>query len=89
VFIRPAFMYDSSRPFTLPIAAASRASAMANSFVGGILTPLMGAGGIKPLHVDSVANAVVEAVEDGEVKGVVDVDGLERLAQVAWRKGML
>jgi hypothetical protein len=49
----------------------------------------MGAGGLRPLKVDDVADAVVEAVEDGEVRGVVDVEGLERLAAVAWRKGML
>jgi uncharacterized protein YbjT (DUF2867 family) len=89
VFARPAFMYDASRPFTLPIAAAARAASAVNGAVGGLFGPLMGAGGVRPMKVDDVADAVVEAVEDGEVRGVVDVEGLEKLAAVAWRKGML
>jgi nucleoside-diphosphate-sugar epimerase len=89
VFARPAFMYDASRAFTLPVAAAARAASAANGLVGGLLSPLMGAGGMRPMKADDVADAVVEAVEDGEVRGVVDVEGLERLAAVAWRKGML
>jgi uncharacterized protein YbjT (DUF2867 family) len=89
VFARPAFMYDASRAFTLPIAAAARAASAANGLVGGALTPLMGAGGMRPMKADDVADAVVEAVDDGAVNGVVDVEELERLAGVAWRKGML
>ncbi|KAL5404693.1 hypothetical protein PMIN03_008961 [Paraphaeosphaeria minitans] len=89
VFIRAPFMYDSSRTFTLPIAAAGGVAAMVNSAVGGRLTWLMGAGGIKPLKADTVAAAVVEALEDEEVKGPVEVGEIETLATRAWRKNMV
>ncbi|KAF1966688.1 NAD(P)-binding protein [Bimuria novae-zelandiae CBS 107.79] len=89
VFVRAPFMYDSSRTFTLPIAAAGGIAAMVNGAVGGRLTWLMGAGGIKPLKADTVADAIVEALEDGEVRGPVEVGEIERLATRAWRKNML
>lgn len=89
IFIRAPFMYDSSRTFTLPIAAAGGIASMVNSAVGGRLTWLMGAGGIKPLKADTVADAIVEALEDKEVKGPVEVAEIETLATRAWRKNML
>ena len=89
IFIRAPFMYDSSRTFTLPIAAAGGLASMVNSAVGGRLTWLMGAGGIKPLKADVVAEAVVEALEDTEVEGVVEAPGIETLATRAWRKNMV
>lgn len=89
IFIRAPFLYDSSRKFTLPIAAAGGVASMINSAVGGRLTWLMGAGGIKPLKADLVGEAVVEALEDGDVRGPVEVGEIERLATRAWRKNML
>jgi hypothetical protein len=53
------------------------------------LTWLMGAGGIKPLKADMVADAVVEALEDKEVEGVVEPGAIERLGVRAWRKNMV
>lgn len=82
-------MYDSSRAFTMPIAAASGVASMINSAVGGKLTWLMGAGGIKPLKADDVGEAVVEALEDQDVHGPVEVPEIETLATRAWRKNML
>lgn len=89
IFIRAPFMYDSSRTFTLPIAAAGGVASMINSAVGGRLTWLMGAGGIKPLKADLVGEAVVEALEDNDVRGPVEVPEIERLGTRAWRKNML
>ncbi|EAT82957.1 hypothetical protein HBI56_069240 [Parastagonospora nodorum] len=89
IFIRAPFLYDSSRTFTLPIAAAGGVASMINSAVGGRLTWLMGAGGIKPLKADLVGEAVVEALEDEEVRGPVEVPEIERLGTRAWRKNML
>lgn len=89
IFIRAPFMYDSSRTFTLPIAAAGGVASVINSAVGGRLTWLMGAGGIKPLKADLVGEAVVEALEDEEVRGPVEVPEIERLGTRAWRKNML
>ncbi len=62
---------------------------MVNSLVGGRLTWLMGAGGTKPLKADTVAEAVVEAVDDVGVSGPVEVPSIEELATRAWRKRML
>jgi hypothetical protein len=89
IFIRAPFMYDSSRTFTLPIAAAGGVASMVNSAVGGRLTWLMGAGGIKPLKADMVGDAVVEALEDETVKGAVEVKEIETLGTRAWRKNMV
>jgi hypothetical protein len=81
-------MYDSSRSFTIPIALFGGVASMVNGAVGGRLTWLMGAGGIKPLKADAVAEAVVESLEDQDVKGVVEVPEIETLATRAWRKNM-
>ncbi|KAL8908582.1 MAG: hypothetical protein Q9171_005379 [Xanthocarpia ochracea] len=89
IFIRPGFLYDSSRSFTLPIAFAGAAGNMVNSMVGGRLTALAGAAVEKPLKADVVAEAVIEAIEDDGVKGVVATQRIEDLANIAWRRGML
>ncbi|KAH6643538.1 hypothetical protein C7974DRAFT_381735 [Boeremia exigua] len=89
VFVRAPFLYDSSRTFTLPIAAGGMVASIVNGAVGGRLTWLLGAGGVKPLKADLVGEAVVEALEDGEVHGPVEVAEIERLGTRAWRKGML
>ena len=89
IFIRAPFMWDPARTFTLPIAAGGMVASMVNSAVGGRLTWLMGAGGVKPLKADLVGEAVVEALEDEEVRGPVEVAEIERLGTRAWRKNML
>jgi len=89
VFVRPGMLYDASRTITLPLAAVTGAGALVNGLTGGRLTPLMGAGGTRPLKADAVADAVVEAVDDEGVRGPVEVPVIERLAQRAWRKDML
>jgi len=89
IFIRPGFLYDSSRGFTMPLAALTGMGAVANSFTGGRLTWLMGAGGTKPLKADLVGEAVVEALGDESVKGPVETAEIEELAGKAWRRGML
>merc|ERR1712070_1315802 len=73
LFIRPGFLFDSSRGFTLPMAAVTYGGFLANSLTGGNLTWLMGAGGAKPLKADLVAEAIVEGLADEGVKGPVEV----------------
>ena len=75
--------------FTLPIAFAGSAGNLANSLLGGRLTWLAGAAVEKPLKPDLVAEAVIEAIEDSNVKGVVATTEIEALATKAWRRGML
>ncbi|KAE9367974.1 NAD(P)-binding protein [Stipitochalara longipes BDJ] len=89
VFIRPPFLYDSSRTITVPLAAMTGLGAVFNSVTGGIFGGIMGAAGVKPLKADLVAEAVVEALSDESVKGPVEVQEIEQLAEKAWRKGML
>jgi hypothetical protein len=88
VFIRSPFLYDSSRAFTVPMAAMTGIGALFNSVTGGIFGGFMGAAGVKPMKADLVADAVVEALSDGSVKGPVETAEIEELAQKAWRKGM-
>ena len=89
VFIRPGFLYDASRKFTLPIAASGAVGNTFNSLLGGSLTSVFGAAVEKPLKADLVAEAVVEAIADEGTKGVVDTKVIEALAAKAWRKTML
>ena len=89
VFIRPGFLFDSSRKFTLPIAASGSVGHTFNSLLGGSLTSMFGAAVEKPLKADLVAEAVVEAIADDSTKGVVDTKAIEALAAKAWRKTML
>ena len=89
IFLRPGFLYDSSRTFTLPIAFAGYAGNFVNGLLGGRLTSLAGAAVEKPLKADMVAEAVVECIEDDGVRGVVGTEKIEGLAARAWRRGML
>ncbi|KXT17656.1 hypothetical protein AC579_10119 [Pseudocercospora musae] len=89
LYYRPGFLFDSSRTFTVPMAAVTYAGFIANSLTGGNLTWLMGAGGAKPLKADLVAEAVVEGLSDDKVKGPIEVKEIEELANRAWRRGML
>ncbi|KAJ6127363.1 hypothetical protein N7523_002975 [Penicillium sp. IBT 18751x] len=88
IFIRPGFLYDSSRKFTLPIALGGFVASELNTFTGRKLG-FLGAMAEKPLKADVVAEAVVEALEEETTKGVVGTKQIEALATKAWRKGML
>ena len=88
IYLRPSFLYDASRTFTLPLAAATVVSSTLNNIFMKKL-PLLGAAGYKPLSVDQVAGAAVKALEMEEMSGVVDVDGISQLADKVWREGML
>ena len=89
IFVRPGFLYDSSRKFTLPIAASGMVGSTVNAAVGGWLTGVFGAAVEKPLKADLVAEAVVEAIASEETRGVVGTREIEALAAKAWRRTML
>jgi uncharacterized protein YbjT (DUF2867 family) len=88
VFVRPPFMYDASRKFTLPIALGGFVGSQFNDLIGGRLN-FLGAMVDKPFKVDMVGEAVVEALEDPSISGPVGPRKIETLATKAWRKGML
>lgn len=89
VFIRPGFLYDSSRSLTVPMAALTGMGAVFNSVTGGVFGGIMGAAGVKPLKADLVADAIVEALSDENIKGPVETKEIEELASKAWRNCML
>ncbi|CAI4211523.1 unnamed protein product [Parascedosporium putredinis] len=89
VFLRPPFMYDASRGLTLGIAAATGAGTIFNSLTGGVFSKVMGAGGMKPVKVDTIAEGAVEALEDESVSGPVETERIEELATRSWRRSML
>lgn len=88
IFIRPGFMYDNSRKFTLPIALGGFVASEFNTLLGNKLG-FLGAMAEKPLKVDMVGEAVVEALEDESTRGAVGTKQIEALATKAWRKSML
>ncbi|GFF23598.1 uncharacterized protein C1840.09 [Aspergillus lentulus] len=88
IFIRPPFMYDSSRKFTLPIALGGFVASQFNALLGDRLR-FLGAMVDKPFQVDLVGEAVVEAMEDESIRGAVGTKQIENLATKAWRKSML
>lgn len=89
IFPRPPFMFDESRKVTMPLAAMVGLGTLFNGLTGRYLNTFMGAAGTKPLRVETVAEAVVEALADEQVKGPIEVPQLEELANKAWRKTML
>ncbi|EAA65025.1 hypothetical protein AN1860.2 [Aspergillus nidulans FGSC A4] len=88
IFVRPPFMYDSSRKLTLPIALGGFVASQLNALVGNRLN-FFGSMVDKPFQVDMVGEAVVEALEDPSVSGPVGPKKIEALATKAWRKSML
>ncbi|KAI0013702.1 NAD(P)-binding protein [Xylariaceae sp. FL0662B] len=88
IFVRSPFLYDSSRPITMGMAAMTGLGKAFNDITRGVLGGFMGAAGIKPLKADVVAEAVVEALGDTSVKGPIEVPEIEELAEKSWRKSM-
>jgi len=81
-------MYDTNRKFTLPIALGGIIGSQLNTLLGGRLE-FMGTMTEKPLRVDLVGEAVVEAISDDAISGVVGTKNIDSLATKAWRRSML
>ncbi|BFZ60334.1 hypothetical protein YB2330_001370 [Saitoella coloradoensis] len=88
VYLRPGFMFDTSRKISMPLAGVFTAVSSLNQLAKGAL-PFVGGAGVKPLEVADVAEAAVQAIEDEDVKGAVDVAGIERLHEKSWRGQLL
>ncbi|KAL5598877.1 hypothetical protein BROUX41_003802 [Berkeleyomyces rouxiae] len=90
VFVRAPFMYDASRKLTLGIAAAAGAAQFLDSATSGLLGSVLGGNKlVKPLLVDMVAQATVQALDTEDVRGVVGVEQIEKLGEKYWRGSML
>lgn len=72
VILRPGFVFGAGRLPSLPAAALIQAATYL-PFVG------TEARGSRPLSVETVARAALRAAADGSVRGVRDVDAIERL----------
>jgi hypothetical protein len=89
IFVRPGFLYDPSRFYTMALALPVFPVSAFNSLIGGRLSPIAGTAVEKPLRADIVASAIIEAIENGTTKGPVATAEIEELANKAWRKEML
>lgn len=89
IFMRPPFIYDPTRPISLPIAAGGYLGHEANLLSKGKLKEWVGAMAQKPMKVDVVGEAVVEAIDDEKVKGVVGPEEMEDMGVKGWRKSMI
>ncbi|KAJ2788114.1 hypothetical protein GGI15_000135 [Coemansia interrupta] len=82
VVVRPGFLYSSDRPVTLPIAAAVRMLGVAvhRTPLGCLLkgSPLEKAA-TPALNRDVLAAAIVRALDDPHVKGILEVADIQRL----------
>ncbi|GJJ71983.1 hypothetical protein EMPS_04340 [Entomortierella parvispora] len=80
VIFRPGFLSTPERPITLPLAGLLQiSSSILGSSVNGTI-PFAQALSTPPLAMETLARAVMNAIENPEIKGIVDVGGIEELA---------
>lgn len=79
IIFRPGFLSTPDRPLTLPLAGLLRISStvLGKSLRGTI--PLAQAASTPPLSMENLARAIMNAVENDKINGIVDVDGIEEL----------
>lgn len=87
IFMRPTFLWDSSRAFTLPIALGGYLGAEANELLGGKLS-FLGTMVAKPMKVDVVGEATLEAIDTDGLQGPVEPKKIDELGFKGWRKTM-
>ncbi|KAF9208139.1 hypothetical protein BGZ49_009692 [Haplosporangium sp. Z 27] len=80
IIFRPGFLSTPERPFTLPLAGLLQVSSaiLGNSLKGTI--PFAQAISTPPQSMETLARAIVNAIENKDIKGIVDVEGIEELA---------
>lgn len=88
IIMRPGFMFSETHGLTKPLARVLGLSYALNSSLNGKL-PFIGAAGVKPLAVDRVGSAIVEACADDRVHGIVEIHQIEALADIRWRAEMI
>ncbi|KAF9344181.1 hypothetical protein BGX26_004693 [Mortierella sp. AD094] len=80
IIFRPGFLSTPERPVTLPLAGLLQVSSaiLGNSLRGTI--PFAQAISTPPLSMDTLARAIMNSIENKDIKGIVDVEGIEELA---------
>ncbi|KAL7746730.1 hypothetical protein RI367_007893 [Sorochytrium milnesiophthora] len=72
VSMRPGLIYSEQRPLTVPLAALAQ---LADSVLA-----LGGGGIVRPIHVEDVAEAVLAAIENDQLRGPIDAECMAALA---------
>ncbi|KAF9978515.1 hypothetical protein BGZ65_006968, partial [Modicella reniformis] len=81
IIFRPGFLSTPDRPLTLPLAALLQVSStiFGRSLRGTI--PLAQAASTPPFSMENFARAIMNAIENEQIRGIVDVDGMEELVK--------
>ncbi|OAQ27462.1 NAD(P)-binding protein [Linnemannia elongata AG-77] len=80
IIFRPGFLSTPDRPVTLPLAGLLKvSSAILGDSVRGTI-PFAQALSTPPLEMETLARAIVNSLENPEVRGIVDVEGIAELA---------
>ncbi|KAI8072570.1 hypothetical protein BC940DRAFT_292898 [Gongronella butleri] len=81
IILRPGFMYSDARPVSLPLATALQtANAVTRPIAKDIASlPFGKTFTTPPLHIDTVAMAVIQGIQNGE-QHIYEVDGIKQLA---------
>ncbi|KAG0256490.1 hypothetical protein BG011_004481 [Mortierella polycephala] len=79
IIFRPGFMTTPERPITMPLGCLVQVSStiLGNAIKGTV--PLADAMSTRPLSMESFARGIMNAVENKDVKGILDVDGIQEL----------
>ncbi|KAG0224583.1 hypothetical protein BGX31_007929, partial [Mortierella sp. GBA43] len=79
IIFRPGFLSTPDRPLTLPLAGLLQISStiLGKSLWGTI--PLAQAATTPPLSTEVFARAIMNAIENDKVRGIVDLDGIQEL----------
>lgn len=80
IIFRPGFLSTPDRPVTLPLAGLLQvSSAILGDSVRGTI-PFAQALSTPPLEMETFARAIVNSLENPEVRGIIDVEGIAELA---------
>ncbi|KAF9585608.1 hypothetical protein BGW38_001570, partial [Lunasporangiospora selenospora] len=80
IVLRPGFMSTPERPLTLPLAGLLQvSSAILGKSIRGTI-PLAQAASTPPVSMETVARSVMNAIENPSVRGIIDYEGIEELA---------
>ncbi|KAF9130995.1 hypothetical protein BGW39_002407 [Mortierella sp. 14UC] len=80
IIFRPGFLSTPDRPATLPLAGILQvSSAILGDSVRGTI-PFAQALSTPPLEMETLARAIVNSLENPDVQGIVDVEGIAELA---------
>ncbi|KAF9365070.1 hypothetical protein BGX34_011492 [Mortierella sp. NVP85] len=79
IIFRPGFLSTPDRPLTLPLAGLLQiSSAVLGKSLRGTI-PLAQAASTPPFSMETLARAIMNAIENDQIRGIVDVDGIEEL----------